>query len=164
MVNAAGETSLSRQALIIGFRAVAIIFGLAPPAQAENQPSGNVTSVDQAAEPRASQTARSMSLDSQQRPPGALIVSQIHNAPGWRLSHTYTYAAGSYTRVVSGPGWNPANGSYSPGQALDAYQLTSTGTCTCASGGGPRGTEASIKDGTCTWKYLSHIDYISISG
>jgi hypothetical protein len=161
MVNAASETSLSRQALIIGFLATTIIFGLAPPAQAENQSSGNVTSVDLAAEPRAGQTARNMSLDSQQRPPGTLIVSQIHNAPGWRPSHTYT---GPYTRVVSGPGWNPANGSYNPGQTLNAYQLTSTGTCTSVSGGGPRGTEASIKDGTCTWKYLSNVDYISITG
>ena len=158
-MNAVSEVGLSRQALMTGFLATAIIggcasstrlFALAPPAMP--------------AEPSAGQTARNMSLDSQQRPPGALIVSQIHNAPGWRSSHTYTYTTGPYTRVVSGPGWNPANDSYNPGQTLNAYQLTSTGTCTSASGGGPRGTEASIKDGTCVWKYLSPVDYISITG
>ena len=51
-----------------------------------------------------------------------------------------------------------------PVRPLDAYQLISTGTCTSASSGGPSGTGASIKDGTCTWKYLSNVDYISITG
>ena len=103
-------------------------------------------------------------------------------------SHTYHYATGPYTRVVNGPGWTPGNssdhgvlhgirsiissgrgqgapeGHYHPGRMLDAYQLTSTGTCTSASRDGPRGTGAAIKDGTCTWKYLSRVDYISLTG
>ena len=49
-------------------------------------------------------------------------------------------------------------------QPLNAYQLTSSGKCTSAPGGGPSGTGAAIKDGTCTWKYLSTVDYISITG
>ena len=120
--------------------------------------------------------------------PRPTIVSQIHNAPGWQPSHTYHYATGPYTRVVNGPGWAPAksggrgflhgivstltngpgrgepNGLYHPGRTLDAYQLTSTGSCTSASSGGPIGTGAAIKDGTCTWKHLSRVDYISITG
>ena len=164
MINAASEEGLSRQALTMGFLATAIIFGLAPPARAKSPPSGRVTSMVVPATPRTDPTAKNMSLESQQLPPGARVVSQIHNAAGWRPSDTYTYATGPYTRVVSGPGWNPAKGNYNPGQALNAYQLTSTGTCTSASGSGPRGTEASIKDGTCVWKYLSPVDYISITG
>jgi hypothetical protein len=42
--------------------------------------------------------------------------------------------------------------------------LASHGTCTSAPGGGPRGTGAAIKDGSCTWRYLSGVDYISITG
>ena len=119
-------------------------------------------------------------------PPRATVVSQIHNAPGWQPTHTYHYATGPYTRVVNGPGWTPAkssdrsflygirssfgrgqgepDGHYHPGRTLDAYQLTSTGTCTSALHGGPTGTGAAIKDGTCTWKYLSRVDYISLTG
>ena len=105
-----------------------------------------------------------MTLDGQLPPPGPMIVSQIHNAPGWEPSHGYTYATGPYARVVSGPGWDPATDNYVPGRPLAAYQLTSPGTCRSAPGDGPRGTGAAVRDGTCVWKYLSPVDYISITG
>lgn len=158
------QAGLLSQAIMIGFWAAAIVFGPALPTWAENLPSGGGSIAGLSAPSHAAQTAETMPPDGQQPPPGAIIVSQIHNAPGWQPSHTYTYATGPYTRVVSGPGWNPANGSYSPGQTLDAYQLISTGRCTSASSGGPSGTGSSIKDGNCTWKYLSTVDYMSITG
>lgn len=92
------------------------------------------------------------------------VVSQIHNAPGWRHSHTYIYRTGPYTRVVNGPGWNETSGTYVPGRTLDAYQLTSSGSCVSAGSGGPTGTGHDIVDGTCRWKYLSPVDYISLTG
>jgi hypothetical protein len=92
------------------------------------------------------------------------IISQIHNAPGWLPSHVYHRAADFHARVVNGPGWNPAAASYNPGRTLAAYQLTSAGTCVSAPSGGPTGSGLSIRDGTCTWKYLSPVDYVSITG
>ena len=118
---------------------------------------------DKTAKPRASHIIKEMRLDGQPSPPGELIISQIHNAPGWQPSHTYTYGTGPYTRVVNGPGWTPADQNYHPGQTLEAYELISRGSCTSASSGGPHGTDSEIKDGTCTWKYLSGVDYISIT-
>lgn len=91
------------------------------------------------------------------------VISQIHNAPGWQHSHTYTYHPAPYTRVVNGPGWNEALGVFTPGQTLRAYQLTSSSDCTSGPGGGPVGTDDAISDGTCKWKYLSQVDYISIT-
>src|ERR1700746_1897203 len=80
------------------------------------------------------------------------FAAQIHNAPGWELSTTYTYSSGPptapFTRVVAGAGWTPSGGTkpgaagrgqevptggggtWHPGSALNAYQLTSRGTCT----------------------------------
>lgn len=72
------------------------------------------------------------------------------------------YAGGAHTRVNNGAGWNAGSSTWNPGSALSAYELTS-GTCTSASSGGPSGTGASISDGTCTWKYLSNTDYISMT-
>lgn len=92
------------------------------------------------------------------------IISQIHNAPGWHPSHTYVYHTGPYTRVLNGPGWNADSRTYNPGKTLDAYQLTSRGSCVSARRGGPTGTGSDIADGTCRWKYLSSVDYISITG
>jgi hypothetical protein len=153
---------LPRQTLMIEFLAAAIIIGLALPTWAENPPSGDGSLVGL---PTMSHADQNMSSDGQQPPPGAIVVSQIHNAPGWQPSHSYTYATSlPYTRVVSGAGWSPANGSYNPGQTLGAYQLISSGACASASSGGPSGTGSSIKDGTCTWKYLSNVDYISTTG
>ncbi len=146
---------------MIACLAAAIIWRAALPASAQNPPSARVGA---SAASRAEQTARAISRNDNQPPPGPVIISQVHNATGWQPSHTYTYATGPATRVVSGAGWNPANGRFEPGEPLDAYQLTSTGSCTSASGGGPGGTGSSIKDGSCTWKYLSNVDYISISG
>lgn len=97
-------------------------------------------------------------------PPSPVIVSQIHNAPGWRHSHAYSDASGPFTRVVNGPGWNEAAGSFNPRQPLYAYQLISTGSCVSAQIGGPTGTAAAIQDGSCTWKYLSGVDYVSLTG
>ncbi len=96
--------------------------------------------------------------------PGPTIISQIHNAPGWQRNHTYSYATGPFTRVANGAGWNEAEHSYAPGQPLSAYQLTSSGKCTSAASGGPSGTGTAIEDGTCTWKYLSAVDYTSLTG
>jgi hypothetical protein len=118
--------------------------------------------------------------------------AQIHNAPGWQPSTSYTYSAGPpaapFTRVVAGAGWTPSggqrlgtpgrdglevltgksvggSGTWNPGSALNAYQLTSVGTCTsAAAGSGPSSSDSSIADGTCTWKYLSGVDYVSITG
>jgi hypothetical protein len=95
------------------------------------------------------------------------VTAQIHNAPGWLPSHSYTYSAGPpvapFTRVVNGAAWNGS--SFTPYETLNAYQLVSTGSCTSASsGGGPSGTGSSISDGTCTWEYLSGVDYISLTG
>ncbi len=118
-------------------------------------------------------------------------AAQIHNAPGWEPSTTYTYSPGPptapFTRVVAGSGWTPSGGrssgapgrgwlelltgkiagggTWNPGSALNAYQLTSVGTCTSAAvGSGPSGTDTEITDGTCTWKYVSRVDYISLTG
>jgi hypothetical protein len=145
---------------MIACLATAMILRTALPGWAQNPPSG---AAGPSAASRAGQTARITSLDDKQPPPGPIIISQIHNAPGWQPSHTYTYATGPASRVVSGAGWNSANGRFEGGQTPDAYQLMSTGSCTSASSGGTGGTGSSIKDGTCTWKYPSNIDYVSIT-
>jgi hypothetical protein len=108
--------------------------------------------------------AQATKVPARNEPQGSVIISQIHNAPGWQHDHTYTYASGPYTRVVNGPGWNETKHSYNPGEPLGAYQLTSTGKCTSAASGGPSGTGAAITDGTCSWKYLSVVDYVSLTG
>lgn len=103
-------------------------------------------------------------------PTGTEVVAQVHNAPGWQPNTTYTYSAGPpnghFTRVVAGPGWTPSggtSGTWNSGQPLNAYQLVSTGSCKSGSTG-PTGTGSSISDGTCTWKYLSNVDYVTLSG
>jgi hypothetical protein len=113
---------------------------------------------------RVADTDRRYQMVANGSAPAQTIISQIHNAPGWQHSHTYASRIGPYTRVVNGPGWDEASGIYKPGQSLDAYQLTSDGSCTSARSGGPTGTGSNIADGTCTWKYLSPVDYISITG
>jgi hypothetical protein len=94
----------------------------------------------------------------------ATVISNVHNAPGWLPAHGYAPAGGPRTRVLSGPGWTPESKTWNPGRPLSAYQLISDGSCTSASSGGPSGTGASISDGTCTWKYLSGVDYITLTG
>ncbi len=96
-------------------------------------------------------------------PSGGTVSSNIHNAPGWLHSHAYTPASGPKTRVNNGAGWTESSGTWNPGSALNAYELTS-GSCTSAASGGPTGTGSSISDGTCTWKYLSGTDYVSFTG
>lgn len=104
-------------------------------------------------------------------------LANIHNAPGWEPSTSYTFSAGPPTapfkRVNSGAGWTPSggtSGTYNNGQPLASYQLTSAGTCTsAASGVGPAGsgtpiTGTGITDGTCTWKYVGPVDYVSLTG
>lgn len=106
--------------------------------------------------------------------------AQIHNACGWEPSTTYTYTAGPPTghflRVVNGVGWTPTGGpcslpstggTWNPGSALNAYELLAPGdghTCVSAPSGGPSGTASDIADGTCHWKYLSVVDYLSFTG
>jgi hypothetical protein len=113
---------------------------------------------------RVAQNDRSYQVVANGAPPTPTIISQIHNAPGWRHSTSYAPRTGPFTRVVNGPGWDASSDSYKPGQPLNAYQLTSAGSCTSAGSGGPVGTGSNITDGTCTWKYLSPVDYISITG
>ena len=99
---------------------------------------------------------------------GPVVTSQIHNAPGWEPTTSYTYTVGPptnhKTRVVNGAGWNGTSFTY--GSALKAYELIAptSGSCTSAGSGGPSGTGSSITDGGCTWKYLSGVDYVSITG
>jgi hypothetical protein len=95
----------------------------------------------------------------------APVVSNVHNAPGWIHSHSYSVASGPHTRVVNGAGWTESTGVWNPGSALNAYELRSDSTspCTTAGSGGPSGTSSSITDGNCTWKYLSSVDYLSIT-
>lgn len=107
-----------------------------------------------------SRTATSPPFNVISTTPGATQVSNIHDAPGWAASHAYTPASGPKTRVVNGAGWTGS--AFVPGSALNAYELTS-GSCTSASSGGPSGTGGLISDGTCTWKYLSGVDYLSES-
>ena len=95
--------------------------------------------------------------------PYPTIVSNIHNAPGWLPSHAYSPSSGPSTRVVNGAGWDPATGAFIPRRALAAYQLISD-ACTSGTSGGPSGRGGEIVDGTCTWKYLSGVDYISLTG
>ena len=98
--------------------------------------------------------------------PPAVITAQVHNAPGWQANTVYTPASGPKTRVNNGPGWTPAGGSsgtWTSGSLVRAYELTS-GSCTSGNSGGPTGTGSSISDGTCTWKYLSDTDYVSLTG
>ena len=95
----------------------------------------------------------------------AAVTLNVHNAPGWLHNHPYTVGAGPKTRVVNGAGWNEGASAWVPGSALNAYELIS-GACTSANtiGAGPTGTGSSISDGGCTWKYLSPVDYITLSG
>lgn len=60
--------------------------------------------------------------------------------------------------------WTPA-ASYSVGNRRsnggNAYQCTKSGTS--ASSGGPTGTGSAITDGTVIWKYLAHVDYVTLA-
>ena len=76
--------------------------------------------------------------------------SNINNAPAWASSHVYSLPQEVYTSGGSGV------------TGTRGYKLLTT-SCTSASSGGPSGTGSSITDGTCAWKYLSDIDYTSIS-
>lgn len=108
-----------------------------------------------------SRTATSPAFKVTSSTQGATINANIHNAPGWIASHTYSTTG---TRVLNGAGWTPGSpGHFNPGFALNAYQLTS-GSCTSASSGGPSGTGGSISDGSCTWAYKSGVDYITFTG
>ena len=158
------RTGLPQCALVIGLLAAGLLFAPASSVGAGSTLSDRGLPAGSRAGPLA-RNLRETSLVDQGRLPGTTtIVSQVHNGFGWQPSHTYAYATAPYTRVVNGDGWNPAGHSYHPGQTLDAYQLISSGTCTSGSSGGPRGIGSMIKDGTCSWKYLSAVDYISITG
>jgi hypothetical protein len=85
----------------------------------------------------------------------AKVVSNVHNAPGWSPNHAYT--AGQ--RVNSGPGWDGTK--FIPYQPLAAYQAAAN----CTSGStAPTGTGTAIADGSCSWKYLSDTDYVTLTG
>jgi hypothetical protein len=85
----------------------------------------------------------------------AAVVSNVHNAPGWLPNHAYT--AGQ--RVNSGPGWDSTK--FIPYQPLAAYQAAAN----CTSGTStPTGTGTAIADGSCSWKYLSPTDYVTLTG
>ena len=74
---------------------------------------------------RVAQNDRSYQVVANGSPPTPTIISQIHNAPGWRHSTGYTSRNGPFTRVVNGPGWDETSATYKPGQPLNVYQLTS---------------------------------------
>jgi hypothetical protein len=102
---------------------------------------------------------------------GLTYKAQVHNAPGWLRSTTYsTYSPGPptapFTRVNAGAGWDPVWHQYTSGLPVNNYQLLPTVIpCTTASSGsGPSGTGSDTTDGTCHWKYTSVVDYVSITG
>src|SRR5437868_5896204 len=92
----------------------------------------------------------------------ASIQSQVHNAPGWLPGSPYTTGA----RVNSGPGWNSTTQKWVPYQALRAYQVT-RGNCTSGNtqpGNSANPLGSSIPDGSCTWRWLSDTDYVTLTG
>src|SRR5580698_756066 len=76
--------------VIIGLTFPAAAQNVAPRTDATTAPALPLTEADE-----AGQDAR-VAAD----PPDRVIISQIHNAPGWQPSRTYPYATGPYTRVV----------------------------------------------------------------
>ena len=78
-------------------------------------------------------------------------TANINNAPAWGTSNSYS--TGSEVETAGGAGLTGTRG----------YKVTSASCTSASSGSGPSGTGSSISDGTCTWKYLSDIDYTSIS-
>lgn len=141
------------------------------PARAQSPPSGGETFVGLPPPPTLVEVPHRLpdgSTKSTTRggdhPSRVVIVSQIHNAPGWLPNTAYTAAtAPPYTRVNSGLGWNPSTQQWVPGQPLAAYQLASASTCTSGKIE-PAGTGDAIQDGTCTWRYLSATDYVTLTG
>jgi hypothetical protein len=122
------------------------------------------------AKPEAPQPAKAKSPVQPTKAPPPTMVSNIHNAAAWRHSHSYTVPNAGFPplRTNNGPGWNEPADRYVPGSHLNSYQLvgpsTPGATCVSAVSGGPSGTGAAITDGTCIWKYVSGVDYISITG
>ena len=104
----------------------------------------------------------------------------IANAPGWTASTSYALK----DRVTAGAGWNGT--AYTSGQPLCLFGLTVAGTSgsdatvfntACASatpaavGGGLDGSvpsgwssATSVTDGGATWKLLTRVDYVTITG
>ncbi len=95
---------------------------------------------------------------------GTVIHSQIHNAAPWGHSTSYTQPTSGHLRVNNGPGWTETTQTYNYGQPLNSYELISSGSCTTAASGGPSGTGANITDGTCHWKYVGPVDYVTLTG
>lgn len=71
-------------------------------------------------------------------------IYNLHNCAAWQTGQAYTL------------GQTVSNGA-SP---VKAYRCTTPGT---SSGTGPTGTGSSIADGTVVWKYLSSVDFTTIS-
>lgn len=94
-----------------------------------------------------------------------IVKSNIHNAPGWVSGTSYAVpAAGTPPlRVNNGAAWNGAT--YTPSSRLDDFQLVSAGGG--ASTTGPTNSNCAV---SCTladgysWKYVSSVDYITITG
>ena len=96
------------------------------------------------------------------------VADNIHNAPGWTHAHAYRLAAKDARpmRVLNGPGWDERKSVYAPGNPLSAYELVGAASgqsCVSGPGPGPVGTEQTIRDGDCIWKYNSPVDYITIT-
>ena len=68
----------------------------------------------------------------------------LHNCPGWTSA---TYAAGDRRSNDTAP--------------VKAYQCITAGAA--AGAGGPTGTGADIIDGAAHWKYLSPVDYTTLT-
>jgi hypothetical protein len=152
------------RALTIASLAIGFIAVEPPPLWAADAPASAQSAENQGSEARTPHIVDHLALRGQKPFPGPTVISQIHNAPGWRRDHIYRFHEGPFTRVVNGPGWNESADTYNPGRVLNAYQLISTGSCTSADRNGPTGTGSHINDGTCTWEYLSPVDYVSITG
>lgn len=158
------RTAVLRSLRTITLLAACILLRSPLSAYAGNQHLAVATSQEATTSGRQPDIVENLKLRGQAPFSGPTIISQIHNAPGWRPSRTYTYHRRPFRRVVNGPGWNASSGTYNPGRLLNAYQLISTGVCTSGNRGGPTGTGPDITDGSCSWKYLSRVDYISITG
>lgn len=91
------------------------------------------------------------------------VTSQVHNAPGWIHSNSYTTGA----KVNNGAGWNEGTGKFVPYSALSAYKLSASSSSPCTSAATQStswGTGTNITDGGCKWDWMSNTDYVSITG
>ncbi|MGH7145365.1 MAG: RNA polymerase sigma factor [Planctomycetota bacterium] len=107
----------------------------APPAQQAQQAAAPT----QPTAPQADPLALPAGIDSD------TVVSQIHNAPDWQAATAYK------------PGDRVVILTTQPARAFQCVQAGTSGTKA------PDSTGAAVKDGSVTWKYLSDVDYTSLT-